>query len=293
MTKLEKMQRRPWNRDEPSVYIIYGYREREGKNRWYIGCKVFSERSNRHKEHKRAGRKVFFHNFINKAYRDGKTFEQALDYFEIETFRGTARQAEARELHYTKLYNAEAPGGFVTKAGGYKGRKARMVVEAQVRKQRQYWSCQANRDAQAIKCSGWSHDHETKKEIGRKSKEMWSNPDWLAAKTEQLKLRKEQTKKRKELMREEKQAERESRRQANPSQTMLCERIVLQSPAPLTAKQVANKLSQKGIQFPGNRVITQLKRAAGYNDKTHVWEDRPTAIKAIKDEADRWIFLKR
>ena len=94
-------------------------------------------------------------------------------------------------------------------------------------------------------------------------------------------------------MREEKQAERESRRQANPSQTMLCERIVLQSPAPLTAKQVANKLSQKGIQFPGNRVITQLKRAAGYNDKTHVWEDRPTAIKAIKDEADRWIFLKR
>ena len=277
---------------EKETHIIYGYREREGKHRWYVGLKLFEENRARDQGHRRAKDKGKFHNFIRKAYRTGKTFDQVLEYFEIESFFGTAQQAELREKHYTLLYNALAPHGFNLFAGRYRGRPADEVKQRISKLCTQTWACKAKRAKQAIKCSGWSHSTQTKEQIGKKSLEMWNNPEWLAARAERLKLRQAETKRRQAERKAKEKADREAKRQANPSQSMMVAKVVIDSPFPLTATQVKKALANQGIHFPGNRVITQLKRAAGYNDHKHVWQNKNTPIKASKNADGVFVFEK-
>ena len=161
-----KERRQRW-RNRVDTHLIYGYRERGGRHRWYIGCTLVSRRRIRDQHHRKAlEEKKYFHRFIRKAYREGKSFGDVLEYFEIETFRGTAKQAEVREIHYTFLYDALAPNGFVLKAGRYQGAMAEPLKRVISEKNKKVWKCAAKRASQAIKCSGWKHSDEIKTQIG-------------------------------------------------------------------------------------------------------------------------------
>lgn len=59
---------------------------------------------------------------MRKRKREGHKFDQLVRCAEIETFHGTEKEAEMREAHYTDLYDAMSPNGFVNKSSGYGGR---------------------------------------------------------------------------------------------------------------------------------------------------------------------------
>lgn len=84
---------------------IYGYRERTGRRRWYVGKTILPER--RDKQHRALeGNNPYFHNFIRKAYENGFEFD---DVPEIN--------ASDVECFYTDKLKALYPDGFVLQKG--------------------------------------------------------------------------------------------------------------------------------------------------------------------------------
>ena len=80
------------------THIIYGYREIGGRQRWYIGKTRARRWRHHHNDHKRADARTKFHNFLRKGYREGKSFDQLVERFELETFFGTNEGAGERSF---------------------------------------------------------------------------------------------------------------------------------------------------------------------------------------------------
>ena len=79
------------------THIIYGYREIDGRHRWYVGKTRARRWKYRHSDHKRAGSKGKFHNFLRKGYREGKSFDQLVERFDLETCSLEQMMGRARE----------------------------------------------------------------------------------------------------------------------------------------------------------------------------------------------------
>ena len=99
-----------------------------------------------------ARQNYYWHNFVNKGYRSGKTFEQIAKRFLLEVFYGTRHESEKQEEHYTNLYDALAPNGFVTKAGNYRG----VLSDAARTKIKKHWR---DPEKRKIQSENLKHNH--------------------------------------------------------------------------------------------------------------------------------------
>ena len=100
------------------THIIYGYREINRPHRWYVGRKLYRRKDIRDEDHRKGSsgsRK--FNEFVHHKVKQGKTFDDLFEYFELETFFGYERQADIREGVYIDLYNAVWPNGFCLSGG--------------------------------------------------------------------------------------------------------------------------------------------------------------------------------
>ena len=104
------------------MHIIYGYRSKlNGK--WKVGCTLQSQREQRHFVHTRARSKCrLFDNYLKARFKEGKTFDDVFEYFQLRVFVCSRRDAERWEDIYTARYDAIHPNGFGLKSGQYRGR---------------------------------------------------------------------------------------------------------------------------------------------------------------------------
>lgn len=110
--------------EERVTHIIYGYRCKVGKKKgqWKIGCTLQRERIKRHRSHQRGGAGVKrFDRYLEARIREGYSYDDVFEYFQLRVFVCTSREAEIWEDIYTRRYNAIDPHGFCLKSGGYKG----------------------------------------------------------------------------------------------------------------------------------------------------------------------------
>ena len=283
------MKTTKYDRNKIDTYLIYGYREREGKNRWYVGATRWQRRIARDKTHRAAkgGDQKYFYNFIRKAYREKKTFEQVLEYCQLDIVVGTAKQADAREVSHTFLRNALAPNGFVLRAGGYGGAMSEELKQRISQKNKKHWQCaekrrehsnkkkkywayDENRREQAIRCSGWKQKEEIKKQIGETQRNF--SPEKRAKKiAKQIATLAVNTKRNRENRRVAKMltrlAEAKERLKSGYKPELtgpeLVTNIVFKSPNPMSDLEVRR-------QMPNSRrrhTSIYLLRSAGYNDE--------------------------
>ncbi len=256
--------------EERQAHLIYGYRERAGKNRWYIGCTMVRNKKNRRRAHrwaKEEGSK--FHRFIRKSYRDGKSFDDVLEYFELETFFGTDRNASLREDKYTEIYDALAPNGFVLSAGRYAGKKSEEFRKRCSDTAKRTWACPDRRKAQSIRCSGWKQTAKAKERISKTQRNF--SPEKKAKKKADTRATRAITKKRKqEAERKEemiaKLTDAKARLKSGWKPKMkghdLAAFIVIKANRAMTEKEVEPEIRKHGFK---GRVVTFLKRASGFD----------------------------
>lgn len=263
------------------THIIYGYRERAGKNRWYVGCTLVRCEEERDKYHRRAeGGCTKFHNFINKAKRLGKSFDDVLEKFELETFFGTAQEAEMREKKYTALYNALAPHGFVLMAGRYNGTMSEESKKKISEKHKQRWTCENERKAQANRCSGWKHNNESKKKIGEAASKRYHNPEYVLEYNKRVEIRRAK----RELLKSFQEAKQKSKSPIIEG-TRLAELVVIRANRVMTEKEVV--LEMKKLGWKHNRAITPLQRACGIEPS----ENKPHG-RVSYDRLERLVTIK-
>lgn len=112
--------------DEQRIpHYIYGYRAKVGKRsgQWKIGCTMQSEWKNRHASHQRGRSSCrLFDRYTKARMREGYSFEEIWEYFQLRVFVCTRRDAEQWERIYTERYDALAPNGFCLMTGMYNGK---------------------------------------------------------------------------------------------------------------------------------------------------------------------------
>lgn len=115
------------------TYIIYCYREIDSPNRCKVGIKLYRQNKQRQLAH-RGGYSgcLKFDRFVKARFKEGKRFDDIFEYFELETFIGNRQDAESREDHYTKLWNA-IDNGFCLQSGCYNGSASQETKEKQSR----------------------------------------------------------------------------------------------------------------------------------------------------------------
>lgn len=260
-------------RNKQQEHLIYGYRERAGKRRWYVGCTLVRRREKRKDAHRKAKvERSKFHRFIRKAYRHGKTFDEVLEYFELETLIGTAQQAEIKEVVYTDLYNALAPTGFVLKAGRYCGvvseESKRRMSTSHIKR----WSCPDRRKEQSISCSGWKQTDKVKKQIGDARRNL--SPEKRAKKEAGARATREITKKRKHEANirakiEEAKARLKSDWQPTMTGPQQAAYVVIKANREMTEKEVVFEMKRL-FGWKSKKAITPLLRASGIEAGTYL-----------------------
>ena len=265
-------------RNERQAHLIYGYRERTGKRRWYIGCTLFRCRENRKASHRRAksglekGKRCMFHDFLRKAYQAGKTFEEAVEYFELEEVFGTSRYAELREIHYTHLYDALSPNGFVLSAGRYKGEKSKESRKRQSETQKTNWKCPDKRKAHSLMLTGWKHKEESIRRISEAN--LNRSPEHQSKLNESMR---KTGKRKREIRRKEKFlteiANRRARLKSGWNPTMSGPRqaayVVIKANRDMSEKEVVVEMKRL-FGWKSNRAINPLLRASGINATTYL-----------------------
>ena len=266
---------------------IYGYRERTGRRRWYVGKTIHpKKRDGRHR--KAEGNNPYFHNFIRKAYRNGFEFDDVLERFTLAVVPET--NASDVECFYTDKLDAMYPNGFVLRAGGSGGtmseeQKQKISAKnraywscqekrkAQSAKNRAYWSCQEKRKAQSAKCTGWKQKEEIKKQIGETqrnfSPEKRAKKSAKARDTRAISAKKEREKRRIEKMLARLDAAYQRQKAGiKPKQTGVefVTNLIIKADRPMTESEVAKEMHKNG-QSPNSAAAT-LMRAAGYRGDT-------------------------
>lgn len=100
-------------------HIIYGYRCKVGKRagQWKIGCK--GQRQDKHRKGNSAC--PLFDRYWKAREREGYSFDDVFEYFQLRVFVCSRRDAEQWEDIYTQRYNAVEPNGFCINSGNYNG----------------------------------------------------------------------------------------------------------------------------------------------------------------------------
>ncbi len=108
-------------------HIIYGYRCKTGRmaGKWKIGCTLQEQNKNRHSDHRKAQSGVrLFDRYLNARIREGYSYDDVFEYFQLRVLVCTRQDAEIWERIYTDRYDALSPNGFNLVSGMYKGRKS-------------------------------------------------------------------------------------------------------------------------------------------------------------------------
>ena len=122
---------------EQVPHVVYGYRCKIGKKtgQWKIGCTI--QGSSRHYQHTLGESACrLFDNYLNARKREGYSYDDVFEYFQLRVLVCTHREAEVWEDIYTRRYNAISPNGFCLKSGNYKGKTHKETKEKLSRKAR-------------------------------------------------------------------------------------------------------------------------------------------------------------
>lgn len=140
------------------TYLIYGYHCKVGKKagQWKVGLTCQSDI--RHKAHRKATSGVrIFDNYLKARFKEGYSFEEVFDYFELAVLDNTLQESELWERIYTDMFDAVMPNGFNLKAGNYKGKNSEesVVLMGNKRKGKSPWNkgkkYKQNRDIESRK----------------------------------------------------------------------------------------------------------------------------------------------
>ena len=118
---VELVKRLENKRQTPSLYLIYGYREIEETNRWYVGSCLYIREQARDDEHRRYfGHGKKFHEELLKI-ANGRCFDELVQKVVLEVLWGTPQSCIDREnIHIIRLDSIQ--NGFNSCiAGGWNG----------------------------------------------------------------------------------------------------------------------------------------------------------------------------
>lgn len=230
-------------------HIIYGYYETGDRwkakglkhPRWYVGVCKSSNWEDRHKGHRNpaANSNAYWPKWVHARKKEGKTLDQLATLVPLQRATCTPRQAEQIELDWTEELEAKAPTGFVTKAGGYKGRVAECVKRKMSK----------NRKGIAPWNKGVPCAEETRRKASITRKKTFA--------AKYRKLREQKAKKK---------AERLAFKAANPSIRQIVEQIVIKAGRQMFEFEVRQELAKQGIHV--KKALVFLMRAAGYRAET-------------------------
>ena len=144
-------------------HIIYGYRSKlNGK--WKIGCTLQRQERKRHSMHMhgKSGCRLFDNYWLARK-REGMSFDDVFEYFQLRVFVCSRRDAERWEDIYTNRYNAIKPHGFCLDSGNYCGSRS-----------------EETKRLQSIAITGFKHTDETRIKMSESKK---GKPPWNKGKT--------------------------------------------------------------------------------------------------------------
>lgn len=207
-----------------------------------MGAKKYRNNKKRDKEHRKAsGLCPKFHAFIQKVYREGKTFDDVLEYFELESVFGYLEDVERAELSHTDLRNALSPNGFVLSAGNLRSR-SKNVIRKQANKirgrRKETHECQ-RRKSEKLKGDNNESPEARRKQSERMTgnkqscKENWS---------EETRKRVERKEYERNIQRWIKKAKAKAKKLPKMSDTKLCEFIIIKAGRPMSEKGVVQVL---------------------------------------------------
>lgn len=113
--------------EERIPHVIYGYRCKVGHmaGKWKIGCTMQRRKEIRHDAHQKAKSACrLFDRYLRARMREGYSFADVFEYFQLRVFVCTRRDAERWEDIYTDRYKAMTPNGFNLMSGSYNGQQS-------------------------------------------------------------------------------------------------------------------------------------------------------------------------
>lgn len=107
-------------RQTPTLYLVYGYREIDEPNRWYVGsCLYMREQARDNQHRRRLGAANKFRRELNKVAA-GRCFDEIVQKVVLEIVWGTPQDAIDREnIHMDRLDSIQ--NGFNSRHAGFLG----------------------------------------------------------------------------------------------------------------------------------------------------------------------------